>query len=212
MFFDTYIDKTAFLLYYIYGTEGIMIFKSNFDKETLTARFDDLTSEARFAGADEQNDWVFQSSRKGDKIKIVRKPKSAYDPFASVFRGTIIEDGKGSAIKGIYTKSLPDYIFTFFVFLIYYTVCFKYFASAEDKTVPLILILSGAAVIFLLFSSLPHTRKRYGDFIKRVTGGEDGPVSAGAVNAEETAAEERSGDKEQNGDKKEETKKFRFRF
>lgn len=153
-----------------------MIFKSSFDKQTLISRFDDLTSEARFAGADEMNDWVFQSSRKGDRIKIVRKPKAAYDPFASVFRGTITETESGSAIKGFYTKSLPDYIFSFFVFSIYYTVCFKYFDSADDKTVPTLLMIAGAALILLLFSSLPHTRRRYGEFIRRIT--EDGGTPA----------------------------------
>ena len=95
-----------------------MIFKSNYGKEELIARIDDLTSEARFAGADEINDWVFQSKRKDDRIKIVRKPKNAYDPFAAVFRGKIVGLENGSAIKGVYTKSVFDYVFSFFVFFI----------------------------------------------------------------------------------------------
>lgn len=181
-----------------------MIFRSKYGKNELIARFDDLTSEARFAGADEQNDWIFLSARKGDRIKIVRKPKNAYDPFASVFRGRIVGDEDGSAIKGVYTKSLPDYIFTFFVFLIYYTVCFKYYASAEDRTVPVALMIAGAAVILLILSSLPHTRKRYGEFIRRVTEGESLPVPEPPKTEETQKAEAKETNEEKN--------KFKFRF
>lgn len=185
-----------------------MIFESDFDKAALISRFDDLTSEARFAGADEQNDWVFQSTRKGDKIKIVRKPKNAYDPFATVFRGKITETKSGSAIKGVYTKSLPDYIFSFFVFFIYYAVCFKYYSSSADKTVPLTLIFAGALIILLLFSSLPHTRKRYGDFIRRVTEG-DGESAAKKPDGPEKDPEEKENSENK---EKEEKNKFKFRF
>ncbi len=183
-----------------------MIFKSNYGKNELIARFDDLTSEARFAGADEQNDWIFLSTRKGDKIKIVRKPKNAYDPFASVFRGRIVECEGGSAIKGVYTKSLPDYIFSLFVFTVYYTVCFKYYASADDKTVSLALMIAGAAVLLLLFSSLPHTRKRYGEFIRRVTESEVVPISK--TETPEPADMPKTAEKNE----KEEKNKFKFRF
>ena len=185
-----------------------MIFKSDYGKNELIARFDDLTSEARFAGADEQNDWIFLSTRKGDKIKIIRKPKNAYDPFASVFRGRIVGVENGSEIRGFYTKSLPDYIFSLFVFSIYYTVCFNYYASADDKTVSLSLMIAGAAVLLLLFSSLPHTRKRYGDFIRRVTEGE----AVQPRTAEAEAPENEPDAEEKKEDVKEEKNKFRFRF
>ena len=190
-----------------------MIFKSKYGKDELIARFDDLTSEARFAGADEMNDWVFQSKRTGDKIKIVRKPKSAYDPFASVFRGRIIETEYGSAIKGVYTKSVFDYVFAFFVFLIYFTVCAKYYGSADDKTTPTVMILAGVAILLLIFSSLPHTRKRYGNFIRRVT--EDGKTEPSPrpaeVNPEEPKIPEEQKAPEEH-EEKEEKKKFKFRI
>lgn len=188
-----------------------MIFRSGFDKAALILRFDDITSEARFAGADEQNDWIFQSFRKGDRIKIVRKPKGSYDPFASVFRGRIMETESGSAIKGVYTKSLPDYIFTFIIFFVYYTVCFNSYASAENKTAPLAFMIVGAAIILLLFSSLPHTRKRYGEFIRRVTEGDaaENPA-APAENPPDGGCAAPDGSADVKKDEKKE--KFKFRL
>ncbi len=191
-----------------------MIYKSNYGKEELIARFDDLTSEARFAGADELNDWVFQSKRTDDKIKIVRKPKSAYDPFASVFRGKIVATEYGSAIRGVYTKSVFDYVFTFFVFFIYFGVCAKYYGSADDKTTPTVMIFAGIAIILLLFSSLPHTRKKYGDFIRRVTVG-DGQAPSARPEPKEEKREDKPEEKikpEEKQPEEKEKKKFKFRI
>lgn len=192
--------------------EEDMIFKSNYGKKELISRFDDLTSEARFAGADEMNDWVFQSKRTDDRIKIVRKPKNAYDPFASVFRGKIVETEHGSAIKGVYTKSVFDYISAFIVFFIYFSICAKYYNMSEDKTNPTVMIFVGIAIILLLFSSLPHTRKRYGEFIRRVTEGDGTALSPGASVPDKTERQENAKENNTESDEKEKKNKYKFRI
>ena len=117
-----------------------MKYESSYGKEELIRRWDEITSPARFAGANEQLDWVYNASRKGDSVRLVKKPRASYDPYATVFRGKIEATKTGSRIRGIFTKGAADYIITAFVAAIYLGVCIAYAGRAADKTVPYLLI------------------------------------------------------------------------
>ena len=148
-----------------------MRYRSLYSKDELIKRWDDITSPARFAGANETLDWVYNSFRKGDNVKLVKKPRAAYDPYATVFRGKIEEAKNGSQIRGVFTKGLFDYIITLFIAVVYFGVCAAYLSRAADRTVPLILISVGVIVILFLLIPFPGKRKKYGELIRQVTGG-----------------------------------------
>ena len=158
-----------------------MKYESKYTKEELTERWDEYTSPARFAGANEQLDWVYNASRSGDSVRLVKKPRSSYDPYATVFRGVIEKSGEGSRIRGVYTKGVFDYVITLFIAVIYFGVCAVYAGRVSDRTVPYLLISAGVIVILFLLIPLPGKRRKYGELIKEVTGqNEDG--GDGAVN------------------------------
>lgn len=163
-----------------------MIYKSKYGKNELLKRWDDITSPARFAGANAELDWVYNSFRKGDKIKLVKKPRASYDPYATVFRGVIEETKYGSRIRGVYTKGLFDYIITAFVAAIYFGVCLEYLSRAQDRTIPLLLISVGIITVLFALIPFPGKRKKYGALIREVTG--DPPGSKKEKAEEQPAA------------------------
>ena len=156
----------AFVLWY----HKRMKYTSLYSKDELIKRWDDITSPARFAGADDELDWIFISSRKGDNVKLVKKPRASYDPYATVFRGKIEQTNDGGHIRGIFTKGLFDYIITLVIAVIYFGVCAVYLSRAEDKTLPLIFISIGVILVLFALIPFPGSRKKYGALIRRVTG------------------------------------------
>ena len=147
-----------------------MKYKSTYNKSELIARWDEITSPARFAGANAELDWVYNSFRKGDKIKLVKKPRASYDPYATVFRGKIEQTKNGGQIRGLYTKGLFDYIITAVIGAVYFGVCAEYLSRAADRTVPLLLISVGVIVVLFALIPFPGKRKKYGALIREVTG------------------------------------------
>ena len=147
-----------------------MRYKSLYSKDELIKRWDDITSPARFAGANETLDWVYNSFRNGDNVKLVKKPRAAYDPYATVFRGKIEKTKNGSQIRGVYTKGLFDYIITAVIAVIYFGVCLEYLSRASERTVPLILISVGVIIILFALIPFPGKRRKYGALIREVTG------------------------------------------
>jgi len=147
-----------------------MKYKSSYSKEELTRRWDEITSPARFAGANAELDWVYNSSRKDDKVKLVKKPRASYDPYATVFRGKIEATKNGSQIRGVYTKGLFDYIITAIVGVVYFGVCAEYLSRASDRTIPLLLISTGIIVVLFALIPFPGKRRKYGALIREVTG------------------------------------------
>lgn len=146
-------------------------FHSDLSKEELTMRWDNITSPARFAGADDMTDCVFISTRKDDRVTLVKKPKISFDPLSAYFRGKISADGDGSKITGIYTKGLTDYIVGAAISLIYFGVAAEYASRAENPSMPLAFIVGGIIVLILLYITYPGTRKKYEALIKEVTEG-----------------------------------------
>ena len=147
-----------------------MRYESAFTKEELTARWDVITSPGRFAGANETLDWVYNASRKGDRVKLVKKPRAAYDPYATVFRGKIESRGGASRIRGVFTKSVFDYVITAVISAVYFGVCAEYLSRAHDRTVPLILISVGIAAVIFALTPMPGKIRKYGALIREVTG------------------------------------------
>lgn len=147
-----------------------MRYGSAYGKDELIKRWDEITSPARFAGANDELDWVYNASRDGDKIRLVKKPRAAYDPYATVFRGTVRDTEKGSAIVGVFTKGLADYLITLFISFIYFGVCAAYASRAADRTIPLMLISVGIAAVIFVLTPLPGKRKKYSALIREVTG------------------------------------------
>ena len=178
-----------------------MKYRSLYNKEELINRWDDITSPARFAGAHDELDWVFISSRKGDKVKLVKKPRAAYDPYATVFRGVIEQTEKGARIRGVFTKGLFDYIITFVIAVIYFGVCAVYLSRSSDKTLPLIFISVGVILILFALIPFPGTRKKYGALIRQVTGPDP---------AEDKVSEEKQA-KDQSEKNNEDEEKYKFR-
>ncbi len=85
--------------------------RSGHKREVLESRWDEMTSPARFAGCDDTMDLIFVAKRSGGRVRLVRKARIAHEPFCCVFRGKISGSGSGSVIKGVFTKSVADYIF-----------------------------------------------------------------------------------------------------
>ncbi|MBO4868974.1 MAG: hypothetical protein J5585_04615 [Clostridia bacterium] len=165
-----------------------MKYESSYGKEELIRRWDEITSPARFAGANEQLDWVYNASRNGDSVRLVKKPRASYDPYATVFRGKIEETKTGSRIRGVFTKGAADYVITAFIAAVYFGVCVAYVGRAADKTVPYLLISVGIAVFIFLLTPLPGKRRKYGELIREVVG--EAPGAAGTDNSAPTQTQE----------------------
>lgn len=180
------LDNGSVLWYHIR-----MKYKSLYKKDELIKRWDDITSPARFAGANETLDWVYNASRTKDKVKLVKKPRAAYDPFATVFRGKIEEAKNGSQIRGVFTKGVFDYIITFFVAVVYFGVCAAYMSRVTDQTIPLLLISVGVIIILFALIPFPGKRKKYGALIRKVTGPSPDNNAAVPENASDVKTEKK---------------------
>ena len=146
--------------------------QSDYGKEELAARWDDYTSAARFAGSDETLDLIFVAKRKGDRVKLVRKSNSVHEPYAAVFRGKLCSKGNGSFIKGIFTKSLFDYIFTALVIALAFVV--RGYAESRGASLYTSNVILAAVILggLALLYNYRGTKRRYVEFMCRITGKE----------------------------------------
>lgn len=145
-------------------------FKSDFSPDTLKERWDDFTSPARFAGNDDTMDLIFVAKRKNEKLKLVRRARSSFEPFACVFRGKIIKSEQGGEIVGIFTKSIVDYFVVAGIFaLLFYIRSFIVERGTSLNTINSLLIIAIVSAVLLLKNRRASKRK-YSEFIYRVTG------------------------------------------
>lgn len=146
---------------------------SDYSKEELISRWDDYTSAARFAGSDETLDLIFVSKRSGDRIKLIRKSNSVHEPYAAVFRGRIYGKGERSCIKGIFTKTVIDYAFTALIIALAFVV--RSYAESRGASLYTANVILAAAIVFgiLLLFNYRGTKRRYTDFMCRITGREN---------------------------------------
>lgn len=147
-------------------------FESDLSPEILLNKWDEHTSIARFAGSDDTMDLIFMSKRKGNKVKLVRKARFAYEPFSSVFRGKIVKTEKGSEIVGFFTKSFADYaIIAAVMALLFYIRSFIEARGESLNTINALLVAAIVGSVLLLINYRP-TKRKYADFIYRITGKE----------------------------------------
>lgn len=168
-----------------------MKYKSIYSKEELIKRWDEITSPSRFAGANDELDWIYNASRKGERVKLVKKPKASYDPYATVFRGKIEKTKNGSQIRGVFTKGLFDYIITAILSAVYFGVCGEYLSRASDRTLPLMLISVGVITVLFALIPFPGKRKKYGALIRVVTGPLPGKAGSASEKRESTENKEK---------------------
>ena len=144
-------------------------FKSDFSFETLKERWDDFTSPARFAGNDDTMDLIFVSKRKDEKVRLVRRARNAFEPFACVFRGKIVKNEQGSEIVGCFTKSWIDYIVIALIFaLLFYIRTLIEARGTGMGTINGLLILA-IAFSAVLLTNRRATKRKYAEFIYRIT-------------------------------------------
>lgn len=145
------------------------IFKSRFSEKELTERWDEFTSPARFAGSDDVMDLIYVSKRKDKKVRLVRRARSKREPFSCVFYGNIVADEKGSAIKGVFAKSIKDYVAVCLIvsLLIYIRGLVM---ERGDSPVTVNVLLAAAIVlgVFLLYNTR-SAKRRFAEFISRIT-------------------------------------------
>lgn len=146
--------------------------KSRFSSEVLKQRWDDYTSPARFAGSDETMDLVYVSKRAGSNVTLVRRARSAREPFSCVFRGKIRQTESGSEIKGIFTKSIFDYSLVAIVMGLLFYIRGSIIERGESVDTINIIIAFSLVAAFLLLVNYRPTKRKYVEFISRITDGE----------------------------------------
>lgn len=146
--------------------------ESPFDSETLCRRWDDRTSVSRFAGNDDEMDNVFMALRKDRKVRLVRKARSALDPFATVFWGKISPDGPDgkSGITGFFGKSVLDYILLA-VMLGLDVFLFVHNAAGGKLNAGLVTgCIAFLLLLCILAFPMKSARLRYADFMRDIAG------------------------------------------
>lgn len=144
-------------------------FHSTHSADELISRWDEYTSPSRFAGNDDTMDLIFISKRKNNKVRLIRRSKTSREPFACVFRGTIADDGSGSVIKGIFTKTILDYIVVGLIIAAIFYIRSLVEARGEPlHTMNALLIIAIVGGLALLYN-WRGTKKRYSEFISRIT-------------------------------------------
>ena len=145
--------------------------KSDYSPDELVRRWDEFTSPERFAGNDEI-ELVFVGKRKGRSVKLIRRSKVRFEPYATVFRGKIYDNGSSGSVKGVFTKTVFSYIITALIIAAVFIMRLKAAERGSDlSAVNTILAVSVIAGILLLLN-YRRTKRRYVDFICRITGRE----------------------------------------
>ncbi len=147
----------------------MICFHSNYSVEKLIESWDDFTSPARFAGNDDTMDLIFISKRRGNRVKLIRRARFSREPFSTVFRGRIRKTKNGSEIVGVFTKTIFDYVFSAAVLaLLFYIRTIIIERSGALNTINVLLAASIMIFALLLFNTR-GSKRRYADFISRIT-------------------------------------------
>lgn len=147
-------------------------YTSNFTKNELINRWDEYTSPARFAGADETLDLIFSAKRSGDSVKLTRRTKLSRDPFSPIFHGKIKSTKQGSEIVGYYTKSIIDYLLVGFVMGLLF--CMRSFIIERGESLNTInsLLIIGIIGSFILLKNTRVSKRKFSELIFKITDNE----------------------------------------
>lgn len=148
------------------------VFPSKYSSEELTKRWDEYTSPARFAGNDDNMDLIFVSKRNGSKLNLVRRARASREIFSSIFRGKIVATDNGSEIQGYFTKSIFDYVSVVAIIGILFYI--RTLVIERGGNINAINTLLAAGIIggMLLLINTRRTKRKYAEFIFRITGEE----------------------------------------
>lgn len=144
-------------------------FKSKYSADELTEKWDEYTSPSRFAGSDENMDLIFISKRKGNKVRLVRRARQSREPFSCVFRGKIEECENGSEIKGVFTKSVFDYVFVSLILAILFYIRAMIIERGDSLNTVNVLLVCWIGFGALLLFNTRSSKRRFADFITRIT-------------------------------------------
>ena len=144
-------------------------FESRFSAEQLKDRWDEYTSPARFAGADETMDLIYVSKRKGEKVKLVRRTSSKREPFSCVFRGKIVSTEQGGSINGFFVKSIIDYIAIICICVLLAYIRYLVIDRGDSPVTVNLLLGSAILIGIALLYNKRSTKQKYAEFISRIT-------------------------------------------
>lgn len=147
-----------------------MVFKSGKTKEQLIKSFDEHTAAHRFAGSDDILDDIYISKRKGNKVFLAHRPRNVHDLFATVFRGRIVELPEGSAIKGIFTVGIFDYLLVLLAGSAYGYIIYEIYARAHGRNAAqtIGLVLLGLAVAYLALRTGKKAKDSYKELLEKI--------------------------------------------
>ena len=145
--------------------------ESSLSKEKLISNWDEYTSPARFAGSDDIFDDIFISFRKGDRIKLARKPRASFDMFSTVFRGKLGGDEKSSYIKGVYTVGIIDYVVSFIIAAVYAYIVYTVYERNGSVFDGKVLLLAAIGILLLWLALRPKSgaKKKYASLFDKIT-------------------------------------------
>lgn len=147
-------------------------FPSDLSPEELAEKWDEYTSPARFAGSDDTMDLIYMSRRNGYKVNLVRKARSAREPFSCIFRGRIKKSEKGSELVGFFAKSIVDYVVVAgLLALVFYIRSLIITRGENPGAINIILMVALVGSALLLYNTRA-AKRRYSEFIFRITGKE----------------------------------------
>lgn len=144
-------------------------FKSKYSIDELIKKWDEFTSPSRFAGSDENMDLIFISKRKGNKVRLVRRARQSREPFSCIFRGKIEKTENGSAIKGVFTKSIFDYVFVGIIFALLFYIRMLIIERGDSLNTINVLLICWIVFGLLLLFNTRSAKRRFADFITRIT-------------------------------------------
>jgi len=148
-------------------------FESKMNVTELIEKWDEFTSPSRFAGSDDTMDLIFVAKRSGERVKLVRRARLNREPFSSVFRGKIVKTEQGSKLTGFFTKSIFDYITVGLIIGLLFYIRAGILARGDSlNTINTLLVCSIIGGGLLLYNTRA-AKRRYADFITRITGGEN---------------------------------------
>lgn len=144
-------------------------YTSNFTKKELTERWDEYTSPARFAGADETLDLIFCAKRRGDSVKLMRRTKVSRDPFSANFYGIIKSTKQGSMIVGFYAKAIVDYLLVGIVLGLLF--CMRSYIIERGESLNTINSLLIVAIIggLILLRNTRTSKRKFSELIFKIT-------------------------------------------
>ena len=142
---------------------------SSHSAKKMISRWDERTSPARFAGNDDVLDTVYRAKRKDNRVYLIRQGYSSLDPFTTVFRGKITENGEGSVLEGWFTKRVFDYVLLAILLILDVAFAVRSYSMGSLTNMGMLGCGIFAAILVLLAVPMPSAKRRYTEFLRDIT-------------------------------------------